>query len=141
MQKYPNDPIIRGNYFTLKKNFSRLLKKAKREEREQLSQKIAQLENKNPTEFWKLINTIKSKRDLNEHIEPEVFLEHFKALHALKPNKNFDEAFADDLQEKIRNNTIKLELEVLDKNITKEEILKATKTLKKQESLWFRLYI
>ena len=48
---------------------------AKEEQREKILEKIQFMENKNPTEFWNLINTIKCKKTNKETIEPEVFLQ------------------------------------------------------------------
>ena len=89
LQKFPNDPIIRGNYISTKKNFRKLIKKSRAQQRELILEKIKLAEEKNPTTFWNLVNNIKDKKDHIEHIEPSVFLEYFKSLHSPDTKKQF----------------------------------------------------
>ena len=50
-------------------------------------------EQKNPTAFWNLVNTIKEKKSNNSCIEPNVFYDYFRNLFDCKTNDNFDNKF------------------------------------------------
>jgi hypothetical protein len=100
IQKYPRDPYIRGRFFHLKKKFGKIMKKAKEDQKNQMLIKIQQLEEKNPTAFWKLYNDIKSKQEKNECIEPDILLDHFKNLHGEVKNAEFDMKFEKEILDK-----------------------------------------
>ena len=100
--KYPNDPLLRGKFITFKKNFWKSYKKAQADQREQILHKIQTLEEKNPNEFLSLVNKIKNKTTVNEHIEPDIFLEYFKELHNTCNNSKFDKKFAEQICESIK---------------------------------------
>ena len=137
MQKYPQDPIIRGKYFSIKKNFSKILKKSKKEQKDELLEKIRQMEDKNPTVFWNLIKNIKQKKEQGEVIDPDEFFEHFKTLHSSKTDKHFDEAFAKNIHESVKSNTNVITIDALDKQITRSELTKVTSTLKNRKASGF----
>ena len=61
LSKYPRDPFIRGRYFYLKKNIKQIIAKAKKEQKNQIINKIQEAEEKNPDQFWKLVNEIRKK--------------------------------------------------------------------------------
>ena len=134
LQKYPTDPHLRGKYMFLKKNFRRSLKRARAEQRENILEKIQQIENKNPTEFWKLVNNIKSKKIKNEVIDPDVFLDYFKSLHKPGNSKMFDNNFAKIISEKLKLKSHKIWINSLDKHITQKEITLAAKSLKNRKA-------
>ena len=51
-QKYPRDPFIRGQFFHLKKNFNRILKRIRKVQRDNILHKLHALEEKNPPAFF-----------------------------------------------------------------------------------------
>ena len=93
LKKYPNDPYIRGRFFTEKKNIKKFVKNAESEQRNAILNKIKTAEEKNPTAFWKLINSIKGARTKNENLEPEILYNYFKNLHDKKVSNKFDQNF------------------------------------------------
>ena len=134
LARYPNDPEIRGRYVSLKKKFHRKMKKAKLDERTLLMDKIQALQDNSPTSFWKLVNSIKDKKEKHEEIEPEIFFEYFSSLH--KPNKsnNFDNEFAKVIENKLTEHKEQIVNEVMDKGISQKEILDTCRSLKNKKS-------
>ena len=137
MQRNPHDPIVRGNFFSLKKNFSKVLKKHKREQKEELLDKIRHAQEKNPAVFWNLVKTIKSKKVNGETIDPEDFLNHFKELHTAKPEKHFDNAFTSHLDTYIQENKMESKIDELDEKITLKELHQVARTLKNKKTSAF----
>ena len=134
LQKYPNDPILRGKYITSKKNLRKKLKKARLVERETLLEKLQESEEKDPEAFWRLIQNIRSKQDNNESIEPEIFLNYFKTLHKANPQNNFDDRFALKVKQALEKQNKITHTEALDREITEKEILDNTCTLKNKKA-------
>ena len=137
LKLFPNDPIIRGNYFKAKKNFSRTLKKMKSRAKSDIMNKIDELQDKNPTSFWKLIKEVKQKKDLGDNIDPETFLSYFRDLHKSKPNKNFNNEFAKQIDTEIKNATSTIKIDDLDKEISSIELQKAALSLKNNKASGF----
>ena len=137
LRKYPNDPLIRGKYFTTKKTFTKTIKKQKIKEKNEIINKINDLQDKNPSSFWALINKIKEKKESQEAIDPQIFFDHFKDLHATKHSKNFDDNFAKQIEEEIKSNSEQIHIMDLDKEISLKEIITATKSLKNKKASGF----
>ena len=135
--KYPRDPFIRGRFFYLKRNLTRLMKKALLNQREKLLNDIEMLESKDPGMFWKLVNTIKEKKKSLNTIDPQIFHEYFKKLHQGIDNRYLDDKFKTDIQNKVKQLTGKRWVEVLDKEITIVEIKKVIKSMKNKKSCGF----
>ena len=135
--KFPNDPQLRGNYISLKKNFRKHLKEMKIQHREQILEKIQALEDKNPTQFWNLINKIKEKRESKESIDPEIFLDYFKTIHSSCNKRHFNDAFAQEIKEKVNSHSLKIWSNTLDKSINHKEISDACKKLKNKKACGF----
>lgn len=137
LQKDPRNPFLRGKFFHLKRNFRNILRKANKKYKEKMLGRIQELENKNPTAFWKLVNNIRGKKQNNEPIEPDIFQEYFKELHNGIDNKNLDLSF----KKKLDNEIVKLAgakwVEILDKSITFEELKLVTSSLKNKKACSF----
>ena len=57
VQKYPKDPVVRGRYHYLKKEYKRLVKYKEHNFREAILNKISDLEGNNPKPFWEIQGT------------------------------------------------------------------------------------
>ena len=55
IRRYPKDPVVRGRYNKLKKQYKTLIRTKKRMFRESILMKIQNLESRDPKEFWKLV--------------------------------------------------------------------------------------
>ena len=80
---YPDDTFLRHLFFAKKKEYKRFVKKQKRQFHSALLDKIDALADKNPKEYWKLVNSIKAnqtKKVSNEILCSEWF-EYFKNLN------------------------------------------------------------
>ena len=118
----------------MKKCFRRSIKKARDDQKEKILDKLQLIEDKNPTEFWNLINKIKSKKANKENIDPELFLEYFRSLHKPNKDKRFDNKFARFITDELKLKGGKIDVDVLDKSITEKEIMVATKLLKNRKA-------
>ena len=96
--KYPNDPYLRGRYFHMKKQVKNTIARAKKEQKNAILQKIRDAEEKQPQQFWKLVNEIRKKKEAGHTLDPDIFLEHFKCLHTGKRNQHFDKCFEDKIK-------------------------------------------
>ena len=83
LQRYPKDPIVRGRYHKLKKEYKRLVKYKKHSFREAILNKISDLEGNYPKAFWEMVNELKSNKDRNlaDNIEPQEWYNWFKKLN------------------------------------------------------------
>ena len=62
MTKFPRDPIIRGSFFKINKQYSKLRKKKKKEFRQSVLDRLDALESENPKEYWSLLNSLKDEK-------------------------------------------------------------------------------
>ena len=77
----PNNPFLRGRFFTAKNAYKRTCKQAKRKQEQVLLSNLESLEEKNPKGFWKVLKQIKGG-DTKEVDTPssEEFFHHYKTL-------------------------------------------------------------
>ena len=134
LTKFPRDPYLRGRFFTCTKNLKRLIKNANVIQKNQILTKIQQLEEKNPANFWKLVNEIRQNKDNNSSIDPETLLEHFKMLHSTKPNNRFDKNFENKIRQQVNKIKNITHVDILDQPISEKEIIENTKSLKNKKS-------
>jgi hypothetical protein len=59
MSKYPHDPILRGLYFKINKEYTKLRKYKKKQIRQQIRDKLDTFQSNNQKEFWNLINSLR----------------------------------------------------------------------------------
>ncbi len=78
----PNNPHIRANFIKSKKTYKKLLKDKKREWKNRMVQKLEMLENKDPKEYWKLVNDLREKRRNNTQYDAEKFTLFFEQLYS-----------------------------------------------------------
>ena len=58
-RRYPKDPVVRGRYNKLKKQYKTRIRTKKRIFRESVLMKIQNLESRAPKEFWKLVKDLR----------------------------------------------------------------------------------
>ena len=64
MSKYPHDPIIRGSFFKINKEYAKRRKYKKEQFRQQIIDKLDTFQSNNQKEYWNLVNSLReSKRD------------------------------------------------------------------------------
>ena len=78
----PNNPYLRGSFVKTRKDYKRLLKKKKIEWRDSMIRKIESLEEKDPKEYWKLVNELRGKKQSGSNISnAETFAKFFENLY------------------------------------------------------------
>ena len=72
LQRYPKDPIVRGKYHKLKRDYKRSVKYKEHSFRETMLQRISQLESNDPKTFWEMVKKLKTLRNenLTDNIDP-----------------------------------------------------------------------
>ena len=136
VQKYPNDPVIYGNFIRMKKLFKRTVKRKYRETKNRLMNKIIQAEVDNPKEFWKLLSKLKNNRDLGSSpISLNDWSEYFCSLHNNSLAKNCDEKFIDAVHNRL-NILLKIDKkgDPFGQNISIDEFRETVKKLKSNKS-------
>ena len=135
LQRYPKDPIVRGRYHKLKKEYKRLVKYKEHSFREAILNKIGDLEGNNPKAFWEMVNELKSNKDKNlaDNIEPQEWYDWFKKLN--KPQFTIIESdkVIHGIIERARD--FALPDSSLDKPVSNEEIIRASKHLKNGKAI------
>ena len=73
LNRYPKDPIVRGKYHKMKKEYKQLIKKPEHKFKEEMLKKISQLESTQSEVFWDMINKLRNKKNcsITDNIEPE----------------------------------------------------------------------
>ncbi len=132
--RFPKDPFIRGKFFFMKKNFSKILKRHQAKAREEIMARIQQMEDKNPTAFWNLVNTYRDKKKNNEEINPDIFFEHFKKLHEGICHASHDKIFKQKIEHKLKSMKKSKWIDILDKSISEEEMLSTIKKTKNKKA-------
>ena len=80
---YPDDTFLRHLFFAKTKEYKRFIKKQKRQFHSALLDKIDALADKNPKEYWKLVNSIKANqtKKVSDEISSSEWFEYFKNLN------------------------------------------------------------
>ena len=132
------DQQIRTKSYETKKLYRKTLKQTKLRFRENIMTKLNSKFNRNPTEYWKLVNELRDiscgNNNVNDKVKPNVWYEYFKKLvGTTEVDYTKDQAMI----EKIRS----LESEevsmgnALNNVITKKEIIDVVKGLKSKKSV------
>ena len=136
LHKYPNDPIIRGRLFKVKKRLNRLIKTKNNFNRNKLFEKLEDMQNSDPKSYWDLINGFLDKnpdQNIPECIKSSLF-SHFKELSTdniteQEPEKQND--IKEQLKQYEKHTNIK---STLDQEITQNEVEKVISSLKNNKS-------
>ena len=129
LSKYPDDPFLRHKFFSTKKDYKRLTKRLKRNFKNEILNKIQLMEEHNPNEFWKLVNSIKSSKStgMSDEIPPATWYSYFKELNEVKvisENSSNEARFVRNYQLWAVNSD-----EILDAPISLEEVCTSAKKL------------
>ena len=103
--------------------------------REAILNKISDLEGNNPKPFWEMVNELKSNKDRNlaDNIEPQEWYDWFKKLNKPQSSINESDKIIHSIIEKARD--FALPDSSLDKPISNEEIIRASKHLKNEKAI------
>ncbi|CAG2204913.1 unnamed protein product [Mytilus edulis] len=103
----PWDKTLRLYVLQQKKEYNKLVRKKYRNFRQKVLDNILEAEKRNPQEFWKAINTLKSNTnsDPSSNITHQEWFEYFKKLMNVNQNDNFsnDNKFIDQFNSDILN--------------------------------------
>ena len=83
----PNNPHLRGNLCKTRKQYKKLLKEKKREWKKHMVQRLQQIEEKDPKEYWKLVNELREKKQGESHFDAERFTLFFEKLYSAPDEK------------------------------------------------------
>ena len=86
LSRFPDNNFLRHKFFSTKKEYKRLVKRLKRNFKNEMLSKIQSMEEYNPKEFWKLVKSIKSNNSnsIEDEISPAVWYDYFKNLNEKK---------------------------------------------------------
>ena len=131
LQRYPNIPDVRHNFFTSLKRYNKSRKRKARQYKEKILHQLDDLKDKNPGAYWKLLKELKTKDsdDKSSQISLDEWELYFKSLNVDRhPQKNFEtkQKLCDLEREQIFNET--------DFKITTHEISRCVKKLKNNKS-------
>ena len=84
--KYPLYPYVRGHFYKLNRQYSRLRKFKHKEYKKSLIQDLQSLHDNNPKQYWNIINDLKGKenKDTSSDVPPSRWVSHFHDLNSLK---------------------------------------------------------
>ncbi len=85
--KYPSDPIVRGSYYRLYRQYNKLRKFKARTFKACILSKLDDLQTDNPKSYWHLINSLKEddQNDKVKSVDASDWYEYFKDLNTI-PN-------------------------------------------------------
>ncbi len=130
VERYPQNRDIKKSFYQTRKIFYKKLKQTESNFRKGVLEKLSELKDSNPTEYWSLLKSIKSEGQSNEDpIKPKVWLEHFKQLLSV-PISDKDQ-FCNLLHD--TENLLK-HRDILDTPFTENEILTTIQKLKNKKS-------
>ena len=119
LEQHNNQDYI-NKFYSLKKQYKKTVKYHKKAYKQDLMNKIAYLEDKNPKEFWNLIKQLKDNRTIkNNKINIQTWENYFRTLSGSKSKvqNKIDAKIAHNITEDLIMRPVKIE--ALDKEITK----------------------
>jgi hypothetical protein len=139
LSRYPNNPIIRGSYFKLRKEYAKLRKYKKRQFTQNFLDKLDHLNESHPKEYWELVSQIREANDGNRKktekcIDGGTWFNYFNNLFKL-PEKHMDrlEAIRTKIKE-FEDTSNLLSFTKLDYQISLNELQMAISSLKSGKS-------
>jgi len=89
----PRDPFIRGSYFVKKKQYTRLIRKTKKDYKDGIFKQLSSFSSDKPAAFWTLLKNYKSndKTSTQGTIPDESLHSHFKSLYGENARLNAPE--------------------------------------------------
>ena len=130
LRQHPWDKSLRLEIMCKKKLLRKIIRKKHRNNKRKLLDKLLSIEQKNPAEFWNIVNEMKGKqrKDVSSEIDPNTWYSYFKKLMNIKHTNYFEENTTDI---PIPN---KYHTETLNADISCQEVLNALRTLKRGKS-------
>ena len=86
LERYPNDPYVRGKLIATHKEYRKLIKRKNKECQNLLIEKLQEFESSNPKEYWKLIKSLREcnlggdANNESDSVDPGTWFDYFKAL-------------------------------------------------------------
>ena len=95
LQTRPFDQNALSNYLTCRKRYKRCLKRAEKQFKNHLLDKLLALENENPKEYWKIVGKMRcwncEKSDPVDAIKTHRWIKHFETLFGKDSSSHLDE--------------------------------------------------
>lgn len=134
LQKYPFDPVIRSSFFSLLKHYRKTRKKKIRDFRQDLIDKLDNLKDDNPSQYWALLHELSdtNRENSTSDVSTDAWFSYFKNLNEKETNASCD--YLKDMLKDMEREKIFTELDNL---ISKTEIEKAISTLKNKKASGF----
>ncbi len=128
----PKDPFLRGRLITTRKEYNKLIRYKKQSWKNDIIKKIEETEEKNTKEYWNLIDKLKDEKKETTIYNPEKFQSFFKNLYSGK-SLNI-EPFHKNIEQIVKNSLQNEDKNIIDADITLEEIKKYIIKLKNNKS-------
>lgn len=134
LQKYPFDPAIGSSFFSLLKHNRKTRKKKIRDFRQDLIDKLDNLKDDNPSQYWALLHELSdtNRENSTSDVSTDAWFSYFKNLNEKETN-----ASCDYLKDKLKDMEREKIFTELDNLISKTEIEKAISTLKNKKASGF----
>ena len=135
LQKQPFNLTLRASFFKYSKDCKKLIKKKKRLYKNELFDKLLNLRDEDPKEYWKLLKLLKYE-DSNKQVEIQAgFPEMIKHFKNQGQSYDFDSDFKFTVEDNLKNDTNHLPFnDITDAPFTISEINKCVKKLKTGKS-------
>ena len=125
LSKSPKDPYLRGKLITTRKEYKKLLKLKRKEYHNEIIQKLERAEEKDPKEYWKLVNKLRKNKLEKKISNTEDFVNFFENLFSEKEElQQHEQEMKEYVEDMLKNIEGK-------EDFTLEEFLHAIKIFKK----------
>ena len=130
MDRNPNKKETRILFYKIQKEYKKLIKYKRRKYEENISGKLESLYSQNRNEFWKYLKSMKGTSKNDDLPQLDKLISHFRNLYF---DANAESNLAN-LKEHDGHNMNKQKFEILNRNLTEEEVTKCIKILKNKKS-------
>ena len=88
MSKFPKDPLVRGSFFKLNKKYAKTRKKKRREFKQNILNRLDELQSNNPKEYWSLVNQLRNEQTDKSvsNIDGDTWYKYFSNLVSVPNN-------------------------------------------------------
>ena len=136
LQLFPSDPFLRGKFFVLKKRLKSVLKQSLLSQKQKIMSNLNLLESKDPNAFWKLVKSLRNaKNESGFNLDPDLIHNYFKELNEGIKNPFLDSTFRSDIEAKLTRMKGSTYIDILDDEITMDELKKVIMSLKNNKSV------
>ena len=131
----PKNSVLRGRFFTMKRDYKKVIRNKERMYKKDLFQKLEELSERNPKGYWALLDELRDKKskrsECNGPISADEWVQHYKKLYSIAPTT---EAELNTVDQEILHFEKEQFFSELDFVITEKELMNAVKKLKKGKS-------